>query len=128
MTYEFEMPWPPSVNGYWRTFRNRQIISKRGRDYRKNSLLILEQLGLSNENISSRLSVSVVLNPPTLRKYDVDNFTKAAFDALSVAKFWLDDEQVDRLTVTKGVKTKGGNIQIKVELDCGYHENHGKKQ
>tara|TARA_R110002124_G_C8587116_1_gene482966 strand:+ start:177 stop:530 length:354 start_codon:yes stop_codon:yes gene_type:complete len=116
MSYEFEMSWPPSVNGYWRTFRNRQIISKRGREYRKNSLLLLDSIGLSNEELSSRLSVSVTLNPPTLRKYDVDNFTKAAFDALSVAKFWLDDEQVDRLTVTKGVKTKGGNIQIKVEV------------
>ena len=116
MSYEFEMSWPPSVNGYWRTFRNRQIISKRGREYRKNSLLLLNSIGLSNEELSSRLSVSVILNPPTLRKYDIDNFTKAAFDALSVAKFWIDDEQVDRLTVTKGVKTKDGNIQIKVEV------------
>lgn len=116
MIYEFEMPWPPSVNGYWRAFRNRQIISKRGREYRKDSLLLLDSLGLSNENIESRLSVSVTLNPPTLRKYDVDNFTKAAFDALSVANFWLDDEQVDRLVVTKGEKTKGGNIKIKVTV------------
>ena len=116
MSYEFEMPWPPSVNGYWRTFRNRQIISKRGREYRKNSLLLLDSIGLSNEELSSRLSVSVTLNPPTLRKYDVDNFTKAAFDALSIAKFWLDDEQIDRLVVTKGVRTKGGNIQIKVKV------------
>ena len=116
MSYEFEMPWPPSVNGYWRTFRNRQIISKRGREYRKESLLLLGSMDLSGERLSSRLSVSVTLNPPTLRKYDVDNFTKAAFDALSIAKFWLDDEQIDRLVVTKGVKTKGGNIQIKVEV------------
>tara|TARA_R110000822_G_scaffold91912_1_gene211724 strand:+ start:834 stop:1187 length:354 start_codon:yes stop_codon:yes gene_type:complete len=116
MSYQFEMPWPPSVNGYWRTFRNRQIISKRGREYRKNSLLLLDSMDLSNEKLSSRLSVSVTLNPPTLRKYDVDNFTKAAFDALSVANFWVDDEQVDRLAVTKGIKTQGGNIQIKVEV------------
>tara|TARA_R110000772_G_scaffold31913_5_gene78500 strand:+ start:1002 stop:1355 length:354 start_codon:yes stop_codon:yes gene_type:complete len=116
MSYEFEMLWPPSVNGYWRTFRNRQIISKRGREYRKNCLLLLDSMDLSNEKLSSRLSVSVTLNPPTLRKYDVDNFTKAAFDALSVANFWVDDEQVDRLVVTKGIKTQGGNIQIKVEV------------
>tara|TARA_R110000803_G_scaffold95395_5_gene163407 strand:+ start:9053 stop:9409 length:357 start_codon:yes stop_codon:yes gene_type:complete len=116
MSYEFEMPWPPSVNGYWRTFRNRQIISKRGREYRKSALLLLDSMDLSNEKLSSRLSVSVTLNPPTLRKYDVDNFTKAAFDALSVANFWIDDEQVDRLIVTKGIKTQGGNIQIKVEV------------
>jgi crossover junction endodeoxyribonuclease RusA len=57
-----------------------------------------------------------VLNPPTLRKYDVDNFNKALFDALSHGQFWLDDEQVDKLIVTKGVKIKGGNIQVKVSL------------
>ena len=60
--------------------------------------------------------MSLVLNPPTLRKYDIDNFCKSLFDALTVGEFWIDDEQVDRLTVTKGVKTKGGNIQIKVEV------------
>ena len=116
MTYEFEMPWPPSVGSCWRAYNNRFILSKRGRQYRVDAIAKLKELGLASENISDRLSVSLVLNPPTLRKYDVDNFNKALFDALSHGEFWLDDEQVDRLTVTKGVKTKGGNIQIKVEM------------
>ena len=76
----------------------------------------MTDLCLDGEAISERLSVSIVLNPPTLRKYDVDNRTKAIFDALSDCGFWLDDEQVDRLIVTKGVKTKGGNVKIKVEV------------
>ena len=29
------MPWPPSVNKYWRTFQGRMIISAEGRSYRK---------------------------------------------------------------------------------------------
>jgi crossover junction endodeoxyribonuclease RusA len=116
MTYKFEMPWPPSVGSCWRAYNNRFILSKRGRQYRVDAIAKLKELGLSGENISDRLSVSLVLNPPTLRKYDVDNFNKALFDALSHGEFWNDDEQVDRLTVTKGVKTKGGNIQIKVEV------------
>ena len=49
--YEFELPWPPSVNGYWRTFRNRQIISKRGREYRANALKDMQSLGLIEEII-----------------------------------------------------------------------------
>lgn len=28
------LPWPPSVNTYWRTFRGRMLISAHGRDYR----------------------------------------------------------------------------------------------
>tara|TARA_R110000787_G_scaffold58778_1_gene133582 strand:- start:326 stop:685 length:360 start_codon:yes stop_codon:yes gene_type:complete len=114
MSYKFEMPWPPSVNGYWRTFRNRQIISKRGREYRVNAIERLVELGLNNENVSGDLHVSLVLNPPTLRKYDVDNFNKALFDAMSHGNFWLDDEQIVSLNIKKGVKVKGGNIDITV--------------
>ena len=112
MSYEFTMPWPPSVGGCWRVFRNRLILSKRGRDYRKIAIERLKELGLHKELIKGELSVSLVLNPPTLRRYDIDNFNKALFDALSHGEFWLDDEQVVRLHIKKGVKTKGGNIEM----------------
>ena len=114
--YNFTMPFPPSVNGYWRTFRNRQIISKRGREYKKAVYAEIESLGMLKLNIKEELSVSVVLNPPTLRRYDVDNFTKALFDGLTSAEFWLDDEQVQRLTVIKGEKVKGGNVQVSINV------------
>lgn len=113
--YEFEMPWPPSVNGYWRTFRNRQIISKRGREYRVSAMNRLTELGLFGECLSDRLSVSLVLHPPTLRKYDLDNFNKALFDAMSHAEFWEDDELIDRLSITKSEKIKGGKIIVRVK-------------
>lgn len=116
---EFELPWPPSVNGYWRSYKGRQIISKKGRDYRSKSLLKLSGMGLSGKNISERLGVSITLNPPTLRKYDIDNWCKAPFDALTHAGFWLDDEQVDKLEITKGEKVKGGSVKIRVELIQG---------
>lgn len=112
--YELELPWPPSVNGYWRSFSGRQIISKRGRDYRKEVERLMQSYGLSNENITERLSVSIKLHPPTLRKYDLDNFNKAVFDALTHSNFWGDDEQVDRLTVTKEVKTPPGFVRLKI--------------
>ena len=114
--YKFTMPWPPSVNGYWRAFKGRQIISKRGRDYRKQAVARMKELNLSGEMLKSNLSVSLVLNPPTLRRYDVDNFNKGLFDAMSEAKFWEDDEQVHRLTIKKGVKTKGGNVEVIVKI------------
>ena len=112
--YEFTLPYPPSVNGYWRAFRGRQIISKRGREYRKHAIEVMNQLGLSGEKISERMHLSVVINPPTFRKYDIDNWCKAPFDALTHAEFWLDDEQIDSLSIKKGEKIKNGSIVIKV--------------
>lgn len=114
--YDFTMPYPPSVNGYWRTFRNRQIISKRGREYRKAAQSHLKALGLHDELLDGRLSVFVTINPPTARKYDVDNFCKAPFDALSHAGFWLDDEQIDKLVVIKGKKVEGGRLDVSINL------------
>lgn len=115
-SYEFSLGWPPSINGYWATFRNRRIISKRGREYKKDSVEAIRQAGLIDERISGRVSFKMVMNPPSLRKYDIDNFCKAVFDSLSEAGFWIDDEQVDILAIKKGIKTKGGKIDIKIQV------------
>ena len=116
MEYEFDLPYPPSVNGYWRNFKGRQIISKRGRDYRIDAINTLIRLGLSHERLEGRLSVSVIIHPPTLRKYDIDNWCKAPFDALTHAEFWNDDEQIDSLSIKKAEKIKGGLFKIKVRV------------
>ena len=114
--YNFKLPFPPSVNGMWRAFRNRTILSKRGREYRVSAIAAINKLELSNLNIDGHLSVTLVLNPPTLRRFDIDNYPKAIFDALTHAGFWLDDEQVDRLTIKRGVKASGGNVEISIDV------------
>ena len=112
--YEFELPWPPSVNGYWRNWQHRQIISKRGRTYRQQAIEHLQGLSLDHEMIDIPVAVSLDLCPPTLRKYDIDNFTKGIFDALSLAQFWTDDVLVDVLKIYKRPKMKGGGVKLKV--------------
>lgn len=112
--YEFEMPWPPSVNVWKTPFRSRMILTKRGREYREKALKHLGEIGLTSELLDCSVSVSLVLNPPSLRKYDIDNFCKSLFDALSLAEFWVDDSQIERLTIEKGVKTPPGNVLVKV--------------
>lgn len=112
--YEFTMPWPPSVNAWKSPFRNRMILTKRGRQYRIDAINVLEFLNLKGEKIEGPVSVFMILNPPTLRRYDIDNFTKSLFDAMSHAEFWIDDEQIQSLTIKKGDKTKDGNIELKI--------------
>ncbi|AUR88381.1 endodeoxyribonuclease [Vibrio phage 1.112.O._10N.286.46.B11] len=112
--YTFELPYPPSVNACWRVFNNRSILSKRGREYRADAIKAMQSIGLGNEMLTERLQVHLTLHPPTLRKYDIDNFCKATFDALSHAGFWEDDEQIDSLSIKKAEKIKGGKVIIKV--------------
>jgi len=112
--YSFILPYPPSVNGYWRAFRNRQIISKRGREYVKAVDSEMHRMNLHGKSLSCPIKFKMVINPPTLRSYDVDNFTKGVFDALSKCGFWVDDSQVKILTVIKGEKVKDGNVKIDV--------------
>lgn len=114
--YEFTLPWPPSVNQWKIPFRNRIILTKKGREYRQTAIDRMNELGLSNEALGGRLSVVLTLHPPTARKYDIDNFCKSPFDALTHAQFWVDDEQVDRLLINKGEKIRGGLIHFKVNL------------
>ena len=116
MEYEFELPYPPSVNGYWRTYKGSQIISVRGRKYRVAAVIQMHKLKLAGKKIAGRMHVDVVIHPPTKRAYDIDNWCKAPFDALTHAGFWLDDEQVDSMNVTKGELIKGGLIRIKAQV------------
>jgi len=109
------LPWPPSVNGYWRSYRGRQIISKRGREYRASAAAEMAVAGLLNAQISGPVKVSIDLHPPTLRRYDVDNWAKAPLDALTHAGVWQDDEQVQELTLRKCGKEKPGCIVIEIE-------------
>ena len=117
-TYEFTMPWPPTVNHYHQPVRLGRVVrlikGKKAKAYASEAVCALGELGLTGERLCDRLSVSLTLHPPTLAKYDVDNRPKGVLDALTEAEFWIDDEQVDRLTVTKGEKVKGGRVDVVV--------------
>ena len=119
MKYEFVLPWPPTVNHYHMPIKMgkavRIIKGPKARNYE--SLVINSMIGqqLYNQKLDCFLSVTMTLNPPSLRKYDIDNRTKGVFDGLTAADFWLDDELVHELLIKKGQKLKGGNVEIVVE-------------
>lgn len=113
MIVTFDLPWPPSVNTYWRhTIVNRKprvLISKKGREYRK---AVLSSIGLKHKKISGRVSVWIGANAPDRRARDLDNLPKAILDALTHAGVWGDDEQIDQLTIVRGEVVKGGGVRV----------------
>jgi len=95
--------------------RVRQIISERGREYRERSVLCCKEQEVFGSMLKSRLNVKITLNPPTRHKRDIDNYCKATLDALTHAKVWVDDEQIDELNILRGSIMKGGNTVVEIE-------------
>lgn len=106
-----ELPFPPSVNTYWRTFRGRMIISAKGREYREYAIACI---GRTTKR-EGRLRVSLVLYPPDKRRRDIDNYSKALLDAMTHAGAWEDDSQIDELLVRRGEIRKDGAVEVFVD-------------
>lgn len=118
--YEFNLPWPPTVNHYHQPIRRgsgvRIIKGAKARQYAKDAGEVIASLGLDGEGIAGRVAITITLHPPTLAAYDVDGRPKGVLDALTEAGFWADDSQVHRMVVEKGEKVKGGMVEVTVDL------------
>lgn len=97
------LPYPPSMNGYWRSLRTgrmagRVLISERGRAFRQDveSAARLQEIS----RLEGPLKVTLWLHPPDRRRRDIDNPIKPLLDALTHAGAWSDDSQIRELHVT----------------------------
>lgn len=108
-----ELPFPPSVNTYWRhptkgKLAGRHLISEKGREYRESVINILAYRRL--DKIEGRLCVAVDAFPPDRRRRDLDNICKGLLDGLVHAKVIEDDSLIDRLTIERGVVNPGKGL------------------
>ncbi|MGK3116684.1 RusA family crossover junction endodeoxyribonuclease [Candidatus Pantoea formicae] len=109
------LPFPPTVNTYWRNTSKGVLISASGRSFRSNAIgNIMEQLKRAPQPITVHVAVTVILYPPDNRPRDLDNYLKAAFDSLTHAGIWMDDKQIKRLLVEWGPITKKGKTEITI--------------
>ncbi|MBE8597885.1 RusA family crossover junction endodeoxyribonuclease [Xenorhabdus sp. BG5] len=112
-TYNLKLPWPPSVNHYWRHTQRGHYISKQGENYREAIIRLIEQQNL-NINTLSRIKITITVHPPDRRKRDIDNLPKAVFDSLTHARFWADDEQIDDMHIMRGERVAGGCLDVQI--------------
>lgn len=115
------LPWPPSVNHYWRSIPARRgsrvLLSREGRAYRERvcDQLVAERM----PRLAGRLRVRVVLHPPTRRMLDIDNRIKPLGDSLEHAGLMNDDEQIDHWDVRRGAVVKGGLAVVEIQEIAG---------
>ena len=121
------LPWPPTVNSYYkhvgggRGSSGRGVyISKKGREFRESvEREVSQQLrtgGSLNKMLPliESLSMDVFLFPPDNRKRDLDNHIKALQDSLTHCNLWVDDSQIDQLNVYRCEKERLGKCIVRV--------------
>lgn len=107
------LPWPPSVNHYWRRSKNGMMhISAEGVAFRQAAAWnALQQK--APKQLAGDLIVDIEAFMPDKRRRDLDNILKALLDALTHAGVWLDDSQIVDLRIRKA-KTIGGMVKVKI--------------
>lgn len=112
---KLDLPFPPSVNHYYKRTRNRakdMVIGKRGLEYRK---AIKDRLALLNiRPLAGPLSMKLEINPPDKRRRDIDNILKALLDALEHGNAYENDNQIVKLVMEKSYPVPDGRVVVEV--------------
>lgn len=98
------LPYPPTINHYWRHVGQRVLISQKGREYRTAVATYLKSKGV--KALTGPLSIDIKLDMPDRRRRDIDNVLKALLDSLESGGAFLDDNQIIRLAIEKVVPAK----------------------
>jgi len=110
-----ELPFPPSVNTYYRRGAHATYMSKAGREYKQ---AVAEYIASGDfpKMGTKRLAVSMVVWPRDRRIFDIDNRIKSVLDSLQDAGLFDDDSQIDELSIYRGSQiVPGGSIKVMIE-------------
>ena len=110
---EITLPWPPTVNTYWRNFNGRTIISAKGREYRQ---AVADQVLIqrASKHVDYAVKVEIKADRPDRRRRDLDNLLKALLDSLTHAGVMQDDALIEDLRVYWADEI-GGMVKVTIE-------------
>lgn len=104
------LPLGPTINHYFARNGNRTYLPAKVREYRDQVAEIVAEAG--HQTLEGRLSVFMAVHMPTKRRADIDNRIKGCLDAMMHAGVFLDDEQIDELTLVRKEIIKGGLVRV----------------
>ena len=110
-----KLPYPPSLNSYWRNFRGNTVLSKSGREFKQAVWACVLEQKIPKFG-SKRLEVTLWLYPRSKVVTDLDNRLKAVLDGLEEAGVYDNDGQIDVLMIQRGQQRKGGGVDVMIEI------------
>jgi len=108
------LPYPPSVNHYWRRVGPHTLISREGRTFRRNVCALLGGGGPRKPPSSGRIALAMDAFPTDRRRRDLDNIQKPVLDALEHAGIYADDSQIDLLVTRRREAGADGRLTIEI--------------
>lgn len=99
-----------SVNKYYRSWNGRVLISKDGREFKKEVDLLLNNY----EKILGKIKLTLILYFKDKRKRDLDNYNKVLIDCLK-NKLFEDDDQIYQLFMEKHIGCGFNKICIHID-------------
>jgi len=119
-TLMFTLPFPPSVNTYYRTYLGRMLISRKGREYCGKVLRSLIEQKMTAGFTTERLRIDILACRGDRRKYDLDNLLKPLIDSLAStnngACLFDNDEQLDEILIVRGPVDTDGPGLVRIHL------------
>jgi len=112
-----DLPYPPSINRYYRHVGFRTLISREGRTFRSNVCALLGGGGPRKPPAGGRIALCMDAFPPDRRRRDLDNIQKPLLDALQHASVYEDDSQIDLLVTRRRELAPGGRLLVRID-DC----------
>jgi crossover junction endodeoxyribonuclease RusA len=108
-----ELPYPPSVNHYWRHVGRKVLVSREGRAYR-NAVAAILAAGRMRPFLG-RLELLIDVYPPDHRRRDLDNAMKSLLDSMMHGGIYDDDSQIDKLTIVRRRVVPGGKAIVSLK-------------
>jgi len=109
------LPYPPSINHYWRRVGPRTLISREGRAFHRDVCALLAGGGARKPPAGGRIALAMDAFPPDRRRRDLDNIAKPTLDALEHAGVYTDDGQIDLLITRRREPVKPGRLDIRLD-------------
>jgi len=113
---QLHLPYPPSTNRYWRTFRGRTVPSKEATAFKK----IVKEAGPAQDLYTGEVSLTIQLLPKLTAKglaskvcMDLDNCLKVIGDSIQ-GVYIENDKQIRLIVAEYGDPIQDGGVIVTV--------------